>query len=135
MCARACMRVYACGCPLQTTDALRPEQDISSKDRVCSPQSRSITGNVDITTASVRPVLTRQGKGVIWKKDSERKHPSYELIIFWAFIRCHLQLYEWPRMNLLACASHFQLLDGFTDLVCNKRTGNTGTHFLWLEHF
>ncbi|CAF99465.1 unnamed protein product [Tetraodon nigroviridis] len=40
---------------------LRPEQEVSSKDRVCSAESRSIAGNTDVTTASARPVLTRQG--------------------------------------------------------------------------
>uniref|UniRef100_H3CV17 KIAA1522 n=1 Tax=Tetraodon nigroviridis TaxID=99883 RepID=H3CV17_TETNG len=46
---------------LQSTDTLRPEQEVSSKDRVCSAESRSIAGNTDVTTASARPVLTRQG--------------------------------------------------------------------------
>eukprot|EP00066_Takifugu_rubripes_P018081 XP_011607347.1 PREDICTED: uncharacterized protein KIAA1522 homolog isoform X1 [Takifugu rubripes] len=42
-------------------DTPRPEQDISSNDGVCSPESRSITGNTDTAIVSARPVLTRQG--------------------------------------------------------------------------
>lgn len=67
--------VCMCVCPLQSGDTLRPEQDISSTDGVCSPESRSITGNTDTATGSARPVLTRQGKPVDWTKDLERKHP------------------------------------------------------------
>nr|XP_020441943.1 uncharacterized protein KIAA1522 homolog isoform X3 [Monopterus albus] len=48
---------------ITSTDTLRPDQDISSKDRGGSP-SRSIDGNTDTTVTSVlstRPVITRQG--------------------------------------------------------------------------
>ncbi|XP_076610272.1 NHS-like protein 3 isoform X3 [Chaetodon auriga] len=47
-----------------STDTLRPEQDISSKDRGGSPEWRSTTGSTDTTVTSAvstRPVLTRQG--------------------------------------------------------------------------
>lgn len=47
-----------------STDTLRPEQDISSKDGGGSPESRCTTGNTDTTVTSAvstRPVLTRQG--------------------------------------------------------------------------
>ncbi|XP_059205530.1 uncharacterized protein KIAA1522 homolog [Centropristis striata] len=49
-----------------STDTLRPEQDISSKDGGRgSPESRSTTGSTDTTVTSAavstRPVLTRQG--------------------------------------------------------------------------
>ncbi|XP_042362479.1 uncharacterized protein KIAA1522 homolog isoform X2 [Plectropomus leopardus] len=47
-----------------STDTLRPEQDISSKDGVGSPEPRSTTGSTDTTVTSAvssRPVLTRQG--------------------------------------------------------------------------
>uniref|UniRef100_UPI003AAB7B93 NHS-like protein 3 isoform X2 n=1 Tax=Centroberyx gerrardi TaxID=166262 RepID=UPI003AAB7B93 len=52
---------------IASTDTLRPEQDISSKDGGGSPESRSTTGNTDTTATSAvsavstRPVLTRQG--------------------------------------------------------------------------
>ncbi|XP_023138780.2 uncharacterized protein KIAA1522 homolog isoform X3 [Amphiprion ocellaris] len=49
---------------IASTDTLRPEQDISSKDGGGSPESRSTTGNTDTTVTSAalnRPVLTRQG--------------------------------------------------------------------------
>ncbi|XP_069031892.1 NHS-like protein 3 isoform X3 [Embiotoca jacksoni] len=48
----------------QSTETLRPEQDVSSKDGGGSPESRSTTGNTDTTVTSAvltRPVLTRQG--------------------------------------------------------------------------
>ncbi|KAM4631098.1 NHS-like protein 3 [Polymixia lowei] len=52
---------------IASTDTLRPEQDISSKDRSGSPEPGSTAGN-SVTTAtsaasavSTRPVLTRQG--------------------------------------------------------------------------
>ncbi|XP_068603235.1 NHS-like protein 3 [Brachionichthys hirsutus] len=47
-----------------STGTARPEQDISSKDRGGSLESRSTTGSIDttvISTVSTRPVLTRQG--------------------------------------------------------------------------
>ncbi|KAI3358418.1 hypothetical protein L3Q82_014840 [Scortum barcoo] len=47
-----------------STDTLRPERDISSKDGGGSPESRSTTGSTDTTVTSAvstRPVLTRQG--------------------------------------------------------------------------
>lgn len=47
-----------------STDTLRPEQDISSKDGGGSPESRSTAGSTDTTVTSAvstRPVLTRQG--------------------------------------------------------------------------
>ncbi|KAM3596301.1 uncharacterized protein V6R79_011960 [Siganus canaliculatus] len=47
-----------------STDTLRPEQDITSKDGAGSVESRSTTGSTDTTVtsaASTRPVLTRQG--------------------------------------------------------------------------
>ncbi len=51
---------------MQSTDTLRPEKDISSKDGGGSPESRSTTGSTDTTVTSAavltRPVLTRQGK-------------------------------------------------------------------------
>lgn len=59
------MCVYVCVCALQSTDTLRPEQDISSKDGGGSPEARSTTGSTDTTVTSAvsnRPVLTRQGK-------------------------------------------------------------------------
>ncbi|XP_029975963.1 NHS-like protein 3 isoform X2 [Salarias fasciatus] len=49
---------------IASTDTLRPEQGISSKDGGGSPDSGSTTGNTDNTvtsTVSTRPVLTRQG--------------------------------------------------------------------------
>ncbi|XP_031142967.1 uncharacterized protein KIAA1522 homolog isoform X1 [Sander lucioperca] len=49
---------------IASTDTLRPEQDISSKDRGGSPESRSTAGSTDTTVTSAvstRPVLTRQG--------------------------------------------------------------------------
>ncbi|XP_054461947.1 uncharacterized protein KIAA1522 homolog isoform X2 [Anoplopoma fimbria] len=49
---------------IASTDTLRPEQDISSKDRGGSPVSRSTTGSTDTTVTSAvstRPTLTRQG--------------------------------------------------------------------------
>ncbi|KAL7382291.1 hypothetical protein ABVT39_020151 [Epinephelus coioides] len=49
---------------IASTDTLRPEQDVSSKDRGGSPESRSTTGSTDTTVTSAvstRPVLTRQG--------------------------------------------------------------------------
>ncbi|XP_045915533.1 uncharacterized protein KIAA1522 homolog isoform X1 [Micropterus dolomieu] len=49
---------------IASTDTLRPEQDISSKDGGGSPESRSTTGSTDTTLTSAvssRPVLTRQG--------------------------------------------------------------------------
>ncbi|XP_063755285.1 NHS-like protein 3 isoform X2 [Eleginops maclovinus] len=50
---------------IASTDTLRPEQDVSSKDDDCgSPESRSTTGSSDTTVTSAvstRPVLTRQG--------------------------------------------------------------------------
>ncbi|KAF3833658.1 hypothetical protein F7725_024862 [Dissostichus mawsoni] len=49
---------------IASTDTLRPEQDISSKDDGGSPESRSTTGSTDTTVTSAvstRPVLTRQG--------------------------------------------------------------------------
>ncbi|XP_013876572.1 NHS-like protein 3 isoform X3 [Austrofundulus limnaeus] len=49
---------------IASTDTLRPEKDISSKDRVSSPESRSSTGSTDIPVnpaESTRPVLTHQG--------------------------------------------------------------------------
>ncbi|XP_018556903.1 uncharacterized protein KIAA1522 homolog isoform X2 [Lates calcarifer] len=49
---------------IASSDTLRPEQDISSKDGGSSPESRSTTGNTDATVTSsmsTRPVLTRQG--------------------------------------------------------------------------
>lgn len=49
---------------IASTDTLRPEQDISSKDGGGSPESRSTTGSTDTTVTSAvstRPVLTRQG--------------------------------------------------------------------------
>lgn len=51
--------------PPQSTDTLRPEQDISPKDGDGCPESRSTDRNADTTTisdASTRPVLNRQGK-------------------------------------------------------------------------
>lgn len=57
--------VFVCVYPLQSTDTLRPGQDISSKDGGGSPESRSTTGSTDTTVTSAvstRPVLTRQGK-------------------------------------------------------------------------
>ncbi|XP_031709633.1 NHS-like protein 3 isoform X1 [Anarrhichthys ocellatus] len=47
-----------------STDTLRPEQDVSSKDGGGSPVSRSTAGGSDTTVTSAvstRPVLTRQG--------------------------------------------------------------------------
>ncbi|XP_068587326.1 NHS-like protein 3 isoform X2 [Cebidichthys violaceus] len=47
-----------------STDTLRPEQDIGSKDGGGSPASRSVAGSSDTTVTSAvsnRPVLTRQG--------------------------------------------------------------------------
>ncbi|XP_073318959.1 NHS-like protein 3 [Pagrus major] len=49
---------------IASTDTLRPEQDISSKDGGGSPEARSTTGSTDTTATSAvsnRPVLTRQG--------------------------------------------------------------------------
>ncbi|XP_029919179.1 NHS-like protein 3 isoform X2 [Myripristis murdjan] len=52
---------------IASTDTLRPEQDISSKDDGGFPESRSTSGNTDTTATSpmsagsTRPVLTRQG--------------------------------------------------------------------------
>lgn len=50
---------------IASTDTLRPEQDISSKDEGDLPELRSTTGSTDttVTPGSVltRPVLTRQG--------------------------------------------------------------------------
>ncbi|XP_074542733.1 NHS-like protein 3 isoform X2 [Halichoeres trimaculatus] len=49
---------------IASTDTLRPEQDISSKDGGFSLESRSTTGSTDTTVTSAvstRPVLTRQG--------------------------------------------------------------------------
>lgn len=49
---------------IASTDTLRPEQDISSKDEGGSPESRSTAENIDSTVTSAvstRPVLTRQG--------------------------------------------------------------------------
>ncbi|XP_044027265.1 uncharacterized protein KIAA1522 homolog isoform X2 [Siniperca chuatsi] len=49
---------------IASTDTLRPEQDISSKDGGGSPESRSTTGSTDTTltsAVSTRPVLTHQG--------------------------------------------------------------------------
>ncbi|KAM7372936.1 hypothetical protein PAMP_007826 [Pampus punctatissimus] len=49
---------------IASTDTLRPEQDISSKDEGGSLESRSTMGNTDSTVTSAvstRPVLTRQG--------------------------------------------------------------------------
>ncbi|XP_041810894.1 uncharacterized protein KIAA1522 homolog isoform X2 [Chelmon rostratus] len=49
---------------IASTDTLRPEQDISSKDRGGSPEWRSTAGSTDTTVTSAvstRPVLTRQG--------------------------------------------------------------------------
>ncbi|KAM9339885.1 NHS-like protein 3 [Symphorus nematophorus] len=49
---------------IASTDTLRPEQDIGSKDGGGSPESRSTTGSSDTTVTSAvstRPVLTRQG--------------------------------------------------------------------------
>lgn len=49
----------------QSTDTLRPEQDISPKDGDGRPESRSMDRTADNTTvsdASIRPVLNRQGK-------------------------------------------------------------------------
>ncbi|XP_047460483.1 uncharacterized protein KIAA1522 homolog isoform X2 [Mugil cephalus] len=49
---------------IASTDTLRPEQDISSKDGDDSPESRSTFGNTDPTVTSAvltRPALTRQG--------------------------------------------------------------------------
>ncbi|XP_030004058.1 NHS-like protein 3 isoform X2 [Sphaeramia orbicularis] len=49
---------------IASTTTLCPQQDISSKDRDASPESRSTTGNTDTTVTSAvstRPVLTRQG--------------------------------------------------------------------------
>ncbi|GLD57938.1 uncharacterized protein AKAME5_001010000 [Lates japonicus] len=49
---------------IASSDTLRPEQDISSKDGGSSPESRSTTGSTDATVTSsmsTRPVLTRQG--------------------------------------------------------------------------
>lgn len=49
---------------IASTNTLCPQQDISSKDRDASPESRSTTGNTDTTVTSAvstRPVLTRQG--------------------------------------------------------------------------
>lgn len=37
-------------------------------------------------------------------------------------------------MTHFARTSHFQLLGGFADLVCNKRKGNTGMHFFYGSH-
>ncbi|XP_070702693.1 NHS-like protein 3 isoform X2 [Pempheris klunzingeri] len=49
---------------IASTDTLRPEQDISSKDGGGSPETRSTAGSTDTTVTSAvstRPVLTRQG--------------------------------------------------------------------------
>ncbi|XP_023286761.1 uncharacterized protein KIAA1522 homolog isoform X2 [Seriola lalandi dorsalis] len=49
---------------IASSDTLCPEQDISSKDRGDYPELISTTGNTDTTvtsSASTRPVLTRQG--------------------------------------------------------------------------
>ncbi|XP_035536853.1 uncharacterized protein KIAA1522 homolog isoform X2 [Morone saxatilis] len=49
---------------IASTDTLRPEQDIGSKDGGCSPELRSTAGSTDTTVTSavsIRPVLTRQG--------------------------------------------------------------------------
>uniref|UniRef100_UPI0037E86F82 NHS-like protein 3 isoform X2 n=1 Tax=Semicossyphus pulcher TaxID=241346 RepID=UPI0037E86F82 len=49
---------------IASTDTLRPEQDISSKDEGCSPEAGSTTESTDTTltsAVSTRPVLTRQG--------------------------------------------------------------------------
>ncbi|XP_036948351.1 uncharacterized protein KIAA1522 homolog isoform X3 [Acanthopagrus latus] len=49
---------------IASTDTLRPEQDISSKDGGGSPEARSTTGSTDTTVTSAvsnRPVLTHQG--------------------------------------------------------------------------
>ncbi|XP_032392281.1 NHS-like protein 3 isoform X2 [Etheostoma spectabile] len=49
---------------IASTDTLRPEQDVSSKDRGGSPESRSTAGSTDTivsSAVSTRPVLTRQG--------------------------------------------------------------------------
>ncbi|XP_041665056.1 uncharacterized protein KIAA1522 homolog isoform X2 [Cheilinus undulatus] len=49
---------------IASTDTLRPEQDISSKDGGFSLESRSTAGSTDTTVTSAvstRPVLTRQG--------------------------------------------------------------------------
>nr|XP_054594478.1 uncharacterized protein KIAA1522 homolog isoform X1 [Nothobranchius furzeri] len=49
---------------IDSTDALYPEQEISSKDRGSSPESRSTIGNTDTTVNSVeltQPASTRQG--------------------------------------------------------------------------
>lgn len=57
-----------CRISSQSTDTLRPEQDISPKDGDGSPESRSTDRNADTTAdttasdASTRPVLNRQGK-------------------------------------------------------------------------
>ncbi|XP_017276514.1 uncharacterized protein KIAA1522 homolog isoform X2 [Kryptolebias marmoratus] len=64
---------------IASTDTLRPEQDIRSKDRVGSPEST--TGNTDIpvtSAASTRPVLTHQGStfkplNPVKKADRSRK--------------------------------------------------------------
>lgn len=56
-----------CVCHLQSTASLHQEHDISSKDKDCSPESKSTTGNTDVTVTSAvstRPALTRQGKCV-----------------------------------------------------------------------
>ncbi|XP_040908936.1 uncharacterized protein KIAA1522 homolog isoform X2 [Toxotes jaculatrix] len=49
---------------IASSDTLRPEQDISSKDGGGSPEPRSTTGNTDVTvtlSVSTRPVLSRPG--------------------------------------------------------------------------
>ncbi|XP_030596636.1 NHS-like protein 3 isoform X4 [Archocentrus centrarchus] len=49
---------------IASTDTLRPEKDISSKDRDVSSESRPTSGNTDSTVtfaAMTRPVLTHQG--------------------------------------------------------------------------
>ncbi|CAJ1083750.1 uncharacterized protein KIAA1522 homolog isoform X3 [Xyrichtys novacula] len=49
---------------IASTDTLRPEQDVSSKDGGLSVELRSTTGSTDTTitsAVSTRPVLTRQG--------------------------------------------------------------------------
>ncbi|XP_039977520.1 uncharacterized protein KIAA1522 homolog isoform X2 [Xiphias gladius] len=49
---------------IASSDTLRPEQDLSSKDGGGSPESTSTTGNTDATitsSVSTRPVLTHQG--------------------------------------------------------------------------
>ncbi|XP_037549533.1 uncharacterized protein KIAA1522 homolog [Nematolebias whitei] len=64
-----------------STGTLHPEQDISSKDRVSSPESISTTGNTDITVTpatSASPVLTHQGStfkplNPVKKTDRSRK--------------------------------------------------------------